>query len=108
MSREVVAPIVIGVRANARCGVQRSSRMGPVAATAPLGNEMTTVRPWPGASRGLEKSVAVLPAVPAAAHGEELCSGPAKHATALVATGVVTATDGRRMGTDHSVPMAFQ
>ena len=96
-----------GVAENARAKLHRSSRTGTGSGTPPFRKPTTIVSPSEG-SRPLWEKPATAPARVASEHGSRDPPPPPKQATSVISAGAVTRTVARSMGTDHSVPMAFQ
>ena len=100
-------PTVAPVIENARPRLQRSFRIGGPTWTAPLGNPTTTVRPDSGSRVRWEKT-ADEPWAAARSHARFEPCGPVKQPTPLTDAGADTVTAAPSIGTNHSVPMAFQ
>ena len=92
---------------NARAKLQRSSRTGPGAGTAPVGNLTTTVTPSFG-SRPVAAKAPVRPSVSLEAHDRVEPTGPTWQATWPTGAGALTVTAACSIGTSQSAPMAFQ
>src|SRR5262249_26284303 len=101
------APADTGASAQARRSDPRSRKTGAGEATAPAGMATTTVRPSYGPSP-LWLNLAAPFAMAACWHAAAEPTGPAKQAARVTATGALTRTVARPIGTSHWVPTAFQ
>src|SRR4051812_30451525 len=75
--------------------------------TTPVGNPSTTVNASCAPSGPL-RNLAVDPLATEPVHGRFDWRGPAKQAIFPTAAGTVTVAEAAPIGTDHSVPIAFQ
>jgi hypothetical protein len=100
-------PPVAGVTRNADVNENRSSRIGSGGGwMIPLASAKVNVIPSYGAS-GAFVNCAVAPLLVTVSHGKSAPYWPVAQKTRWMSAGACTTADPRRMGTDHSVPIAF-